>query len=339
MPLIDHHRCVRCHCLRPAFVFLFLALTVSVLSAQQSFQPKPVFDREVERQLDQIPFDGRASYEYLRKICEIGPRVTGSKGMTAQRDLLAKVFQDLGAKVFLQSFAIRHPVNGEAVEVGNLIVHWHPERKRRVLICTHFDTRPYPDSDLRNPRGEFIGANDGGSGTALLCQLGKYMPDLKSEYGVDFVFFDAEEFVFEQRGAEYFIGSTHFAKDYAANPPEFRYEFGILLDMIGDANLNLYFEKNSLQHAGQLTRSIWQTARRLRVSEFTPRLRHTVRDDHLPLNEIAKIPTSDIIDFDYPQPGANFSYWHTQQDTIDKCSPLSLAKVGWVLHQWLQDLK
>jgi Zn-dependent M28 family amino/carboxypeptidase len=225
------------------------------------------------------------------------------------------------------------------VEVANLIVQWHPERKRRVLIATHYDTRPFPDNDLRDPRGEFIGANDGGSGTALLCQLGKHMPDLPGEIGVDFVLFDAEEFVFDQRNAEYFIGSTYFAKDYAAKPPGYRYEYGVLLDMIGDANLNLYFEKNSLQQAGQLTRSIWQTARRLRVAEFTPRLRHTVRDDHLPLNEIAKIPTCDIIDFDYPQPGGNVSYWHTQQDTLDKCSPLSLAKVGWVVHQWLQDLK
>ena len=325
--------------LASSLLLMLFALIVSVnaINAQQKR-----WSKSVEAQLDKIPFDGRASYAYLEKICELGPRITGSKAMVAQREFLAQHFEKLGGKVSLQEFRMRHPITGDDVKAANLIVEWHPERKQRILLCTHFDTRPYPDKDKKNPRGLFLGANDGGSGTALLCELGKHMPAFEGKVkdgkiGIDFVFFDAEELVVDKVG-DYFAGSTHFAKEYVANPPAYKYSYGVLLDMIGDANLNIYFEKHSLTHADKLTRSIFYTARKLRVREFIPRLKHTVNDDHLPINQIAKIPTCDIIDFDFHAPGGRYSYWHTTHDTVDKCSPLSFAKVGWVIHQWLQDL-
>ena len=307
-------------------------------------QKQRKFSRVVEVELERIPFDGRSAFAFLEQICDLGPRVCGSDAMVQQRKMLTEHFESLNAKVHEQSFDIRHPLTGDDVTVANLIVQWHPEMKRRILFCTHYDTRPFADRDRENPRAPMIGANDGGSGTALLCEMGRMMPPLKGKIadgnvGVDFVFFDAEEFLFEERPDAYFVGSTYFARDYINNPPEYHYEYAILLDMIGDAELNLFFEGNSLRDAKQLTRSIFHVARELRVSEFTPRLRHTVRDDHLPLNQIAKIPTCDIIDFDYPRVGGKISYWHTQEDTIDKCSPASLAKVGWVLHEWLTQLK
>jgi hypothetical protein len=171
-------------------------------------------------------------------------------------------------------------------------------------------------------------------------ELGKLMPQLTGSLGVDFVLFDGEEFVFDdQRDRDYyFVGSTHFAQDYRANPPPYRYRWGVLLDMVGDAHLDLYFEKNSLRYARPLVHDIWNTANRLGVSEFRRQARHELRDDHLKLNEIARIPTCDIIDFDYPRPGARQSYWHTEADTPDKCSPESLAKVGWVVLEWLRSL-
>ena len=110
--------------------------------------------------------------------------------------------------------------------------------------------------------------------------------------------------------------------------------------VVGDATLDLYQEAHSMRwpETRPLTQSIWETARRLGVAEFIPRTRHEIRDDHLPLRNIAKIPTCDIIDFDYPAPGAR-SYWHTTADTPDKCSALSLAKVGGVVLEWLRTLE
>lgn len=290
--------------------------------------------------LKDIPFNGESALKVLHQICRIGPRISGSQGMQTQQNMLINHFRELGGEVEMQSFVVRHPETGQNVTMANMIVQWHPERKRRVLLCAHYDTRPYPDQDRNNPRGRFIGANDGASGVALLAEMGRHMRDFDSPVGVDFVLFDGEEFVFDGQRDKYFLGSEHFARLYVSKPPEHKYEYGVLLDMVADAELHLYQETNSMRwrDTRPLTQSIWNTAQRLGVREFVPRIRHEVRDDHLALHNIAKIPTCDIIDFDYPRPG-RLNYWHTTHDTPDKCSALSLAKVGWVVHEWLKRLK
>jgi glutaminyl-peptide cyclotransferase len=290
--------------------------------------------------LSEIPFNGERAYQFLKEICALGPRVAGTDGMRRQQALLKAHFENRGARVTLQEFTARHPLDGSNVRLGNLIVQWHPERNERILLCAHYDTRPYPDQDRRDPRGIFIGANDGASGAALLCELAYSMPDLNTKYGVDFVLFDGEELVYDGQRDPYFLGSEHFAREYAANPPPHRYRAGVLLDMVGDAQLQIYQEINSLRTAEQkqLVNDIWGVARTLGVREFIARPLHEVRDDHLALNEIARIPAIDIIDFDYPTSRPP-NYWHTTQDVPEKCSSLSLAKVGWVIKTWLEQAK
>lgn len=285
--------------------------------------------------LDNIPFDGRQAYDYLKLICALGRRPSGSPGMAKQQELLTKHFEQLEATVTLQQFDVRHPNDGSRVTLSNMIVEWHPDRQQRILLCAHYDTRPYPDQDRRNPRGTFIGANDGASGVAVLMEMGRHMRGLDGPYGVDFVLFDAEEFVFDAKRDKYFLGSEYFARQYATRPPEHRYRAGVLLDMVGDKHLDFYQERNSMYHARSIVNGIWNTANRLGVREFIRRPGHEIRDDHLALNRTARIPTCDIIDFDYPRPRAP-SYWHTEADTPDKCSALSLAKVGWVVVEWLK---
>lgn len=280
--------------------------------------------------LEEIPFDGARAYQYLEQVCDLGPRVSGSAAMESQRKLLAEHFAQHGADVQLQEFRVRHPLDGSAVAMANLVAKWHPARPQRVLVSAHYDTRPYPDRDRFRPRGVFIGANDGASGVALLMELARHMPELGGRRGVDFVLFDGEELVYRENDA-YFLGSTYFARQYAANPPGQRYLWGVLLDMVGDADLQIYQERNSVawRDTRPLVEDIWATARRLGVREFIGRPRHTIRDDHLPLRNIGRIPTCVLIDFDYP-------FWHTAEDKPDRCSALSLAKVGWVVHEWLK---
>ena len=220
--------------------------------------------------------------------------------------------------------------------MNNLIVSWHPRRKTRVLLACHYDTRPFPDRDRVNPRGKFIGANDGASGVALFMELAHHIGRLPVKVGVDFVFFDAEEFLFPRGkdvAGEFFLGSKHFARQYRDQPPAYRYVAGVLVDMVGDRQLELYVEKKSLFYAPRVTNGLWATAKALGVKQFRqhPRPKHDVDDDHVPLNQIAKIPTCDIIDFDYP-------YWHTTRDTVRHCSGESLVAVGRVLLKWLETL-
>lgn len=312
-----------------------------VLVGAWSCSGHPVMSQTLreEAELAKIPFDGQASYKILKEVCDYGPRITGSRAMIKQQQMLIKHFEALGAVIKKQEFTVKHPLSGDDVTVMNLIVQWNPDRKKRLLLCCHYDTRPFPDKDLFDPKGTFLGANDGASGVALFHELGKHMPKLKCAYGVDFVFFDAEEFVFDRRRDPLFVGSEYFSKDYIKNPPDYQYVSGVLIDMIGDKKLQIFYEKHSMQYAPILTRGIWNTAKKLGVREFIPRQRHKVRDDHLPLNQIAKIPTTDLIDFDFPTVNARRSFWHTRDDTPDKCSALSLAKVGWVLHQWLKEVR
>lgn len=280
--------------------------------------------------LDDIPFNGQRAYGYLNDLCAIGPRPSGSPGMQAQQQLLAEHFGKLGGKVHLQKFRVRHPQTGAAVPMANLIVQWHPERRERILLCAHYDTRPFPDRDPINPRGTFVGANDGASGTALLMELAHGMADLPGNLGVDFVLFDGEEFVFTERDA-YFIGSEYFSRVYASNRQPFRYRYAVLLDMVADADLQILPDRLSMswEDSRPLVGQIWDTAQRLGVSEFGRNGMYDVRDDHINLHDIARIPSCDIIDFRYP-------YWHTQDDVPRRCSALSLAKVGWVVEEWLK---
>lgn len=280
--------------------------------------------------LAEIPFNGARAYDYLKELCELGRRTSATSGMEAQQKLLAAHFKRLGGKVSLQKFRVRHPLNGSAVPMANLVVRWHPERRERILLCTHYDTRPFPDQDRFNPRGTFVGANDGASGTALLMELGHAMPDLEGALGVDFVFFDGEEFVFED-GNPYFIGSEYFALNYAARAGGVRYRWAVLLDMVGDADLQIVPDRHSMswRDSRPLVEAIWGTAKRLGVTEFNADRRCDVLDDHLKLHNLGHIPSCDIIDFRYP-------FWHTEGDLPNRCSALSLAKVGWVVQTWLE---
>jgi hypothetical protein len=328
----------------PAWQYIFLAVAIGgALYALATFgrgggeEQRPVASKQKQAN---IPFNGERAYGYLKEICAIGPRVSGTEGMLRQQAYLKAHFEALGGRVSLQPLNARHPLDGKTVKLANLIVAWHPDRKERILLCAHYDTRPFPDQDPVDPRGIFIGANDGASGTALLCELGHLIPEIKTKYGIDFVLFDGEELVYDGNRDPYFLGSEHFAREYAAMPPAHRYKCAVLLDMVGDAQLQIYRETNSMRTATQrqLVNEIWGIARELGVREFLMGPGHEVRDDHLPLNEIAKIPAIDIIDFDYPTArGPN--YWHTTQDVPEKCSPLSLAKVGWVIKTWLERVK
>ena len=136
--------------------------------------------------------------------------------------------------------------------------------------------------------------------------------------------FDGEELVYVEGRDPYFLGSTWFAQQYAAKPPEHKYRWGVLLDMVGDADLQIYQEQHSVtwRNTRPLVNEIWATAKRLGVNEFIPRVGYYVLDDHLPLRNIAKIPTCDIIDFDYPA-------WHTEGGYAAAVLRL-VAGEGWV---------
>ena len=278
-------------------------------------------------------FSGQAAFAHLEAICRLGPRPSGSEGMRRQRALVAEHFRAAGATVTGQAFRVRDRRSGEPVHIENLIVTWHPDRGERILIGAHYDTRPFPDRDPVDPRGVFLGANDGASGVALLMELGRFMPTLTGP-GVDFVLFDAEEYVVGPRDP-YFLGSTYFARQYVAARRAGQgpvYRAGVIVDMVADRDLGIWQERKSVSwpETRPIVEQIWAVAARLGVRQFVARPLHEIEDDHVPLRNIGQIPTCDIIDFDFPA-------WHTTRDTPEECSAESLEAVGRVVLEWLRE--
>jgi hypothetical protein len=278
-------------------------------------------------------FDAMRAMKYLNTICELGARISGTAGMRKQQDLLQRHFSGRSAKVSLQTFQARQKSQVQPVEMANLIASWHPERNRRVILCSHYDTRPIADQepDQRQWHDTFISANDGGSGVALLMELANHMQDFKTTVGVDFVFFDGEEYVFEPQSDWYFLGSEEFARQHRAGKTKPRYVAAVLLDMIAGKDAKFPIEQSSWFNASGLVQEIWQAAADEKCAAFQATLGPNVRDDHLALNKVG-IPAIDIIDFSYP-------HWHKLSDVPANCSANSMLQVARVLVAWLERLK
>ncbi|RLS34217.1 MAG: peptidase M28 [Planctomycetota bacterium] len=282
-----------------------------------------------------LGFSGERAMAHLEQIANLGPRPSGSDAMRRQREILVAHFRAAGGTVTGQTFQIRDRQTGKAVAMENLVVEWHPQRTERVLLGAHYDTRPFPDRDPVDPRGTFVGANDGASGVAVLMELAAAVAGIAGPVGVDFVLFDAEEYVFTPRDP-YCLGSGFFARQYAAGQKSgalaYRYRSGLVLDMVGDADLQIHQEIHSVTwpDTRPIVEELWGVAARLGVRQFVARPKFEVDDDHVPLRMIGRIPTADIIDFDYPA-------WHTTRDTATACSGESLEAVGSVVLQWLRE--
>jgi glutaminyl-peptide cyclotransferase len=282
-----------------------------------------------------VAFDAAQAMDYLKTVCKIGPRISNTDGMKQQQELLQKHFEALGAKVSYQRFTARQHSENKDVPMANLIVSWHPEKTRRVMLCSHYDTRPIADQEPNRRRWNdaFISANDGGSGVALLMEMANHMKELDPAVGVDFVFFDGEEYVFDPHGDEYFFGSKEFAKQYRKDKDRPRYLGAVLLDMVGGKNAKFPVEKKSYWKAPDLVRELWRTADELRCTAFHSNefSQYEIEDDHVALNQ-AGIPAVDIIDFSYP-------HWHRLTDVPENCSGDSLEQVARVLGVWIRRAK
>jgi len=270
----------------------------------------------------ELEFDGQRAFGYLTDQVDLGPRNPGSPGAAKAIEYFRNFFDQLADTVVLQRFSFTDTLKDTMFNnLTNIVAKFHPEQLPRIMLCAHWDTRPFadhePDSSLRND--PIPGANDGASGCAVLMELANIIPKLDSRYGIDIVLFDIEDYG-DAGHLDYFcIGSKHYVESIPAN----YYAFGILLDMIGDADLTIYRESFSHRYARRVTDMVWDKAAELGVTSFINAVKDTIYDDHVPFLQNG-IPVCDLIDFDYP-------YWHTHSDTPDKCSPQSLADVGKVL--------
>lgn len=275
---------------------------------------------------ERFAVDGERALARVRHQCDAGPRIAGTPGNAAIREWIAAECARLGARVERQAFV--DSTLGRPLEVTNVIARFGPESGRRLVLCAHFDTRPWSDRDADTTmRSRPVpGANDGGSGVAVLLEVAELMSRRAPPTGVDLVFFDAEDLGRDDVPEEFCLGSKGYAARLPAKGDPSRPVAAFLFDMVGDRDLQIYVERNSSLRASNLAALVVEAARATGGRSFHDEVRWGLVDDHVRLLD-AGLPAVDIVDFDYPA-------WHTHRDTPDQVSAASLAEVSRVA-AWL----
>ncbi|MGD2045082.1 MAG: M28 family peptidase [Gemmatimonadota bacterium] len=270
-------------------------------------------------------FDGEAAFELVRKQVDFGPRVPGTEGHAAQLEWMVARLDSLAPEVAVDTFS-HVTATGDSLTLYNVTARFRPEATRRILLLTHWDTRPRSDQ-AATPEQQAIpvpGANDGASGTAVLLELARLLADSAPPMGIDLLFVDGEDYGPEME--DMFLGAVRYAS--RLDSLERRPVYGVLLDMVGDADPLFVQEDLSVQYGNVVVQKLWGAAARLGYERYFPnRVGERVTDDHLPLIQ-AGLPTVDVIDLDY---GPGNRYWHTPEDTPNRVAPATLYMVGEVV--------
>jgi hypothetical protein len=273
--------------------------------------------------------DGARALERVKHQVQAGSRVSGTSGNAAVRDWITAEVTRLGGRAERQAFA--DTVAGQAWPLTNVIGRFGPAAGRRIALFAHFDTRPWcdEDPDTAKHRQYCPGANDAGSGVAVLLEVAEQMHTRAPAVGVDLVFLDGEDFGRSTAPSEYGRGSLGYAKRLPPPGDPARPVAGFLFDMVGDRDLEIWDEANSAQRATNLVGVVHEAAAASGAKHFKRGVRYTLIDDHIPLLD-AGLPAVDIIDFDY-------SAWHTSRDLPDQVSAESLAEVArvatWIVYK------
>src|SRR4051812_19503699 len=285
---------------------VFPVLAVAVLF---SCREKPRPPRE---------FDGQAAFGYIQKQIGYGPRIPGTRAHRQMGQWLDTILRQRADTLVVQEW--KHvTAKGDSLPLTNFIARFKPRAEKRILLLAHWDSRPTADSPLsQDSTKPVLGANDGGSGVALLLGVADVLKRTPPAIGVDLLFVDGEDYGdFTKAPKDVLIGSRYYGAHQVGGPPL----YAVLFDLIADKDLQIYQEGNSVVGAPEVVELVWDTAKDLGYSGyFISSPRHTLIDDHLELQK-AGIRAIDVVDFDYPA-------WHTVYDTIDKVSAASLQVVG-----------
>jgi glutaminyl-peptide cyclotransferase len=264
-------------------------------------------------------FDGEKAFAYLQQQVTYGPRIPNTPAHEQTGDWILTRLRATADTVAVTAF--RHVTRkGDTLHLRNFLARFRPQEASRVLFLAHWDTRPHADqsANLAAQRMPVPGADDGASGVAVLLGVADALKARFPAVGVDLLFVDGEDYGNFADSNDVLIGSRYFA---AHQPPGYPPLYAVLFDMVGDKNLDIYYEGNSQAFAPEVVDRVWRTARDLGYGRyFLSGVKHTLLDDHVSLQR-AGVHAIDVVDFDYP-------YWHTTDDTVDKVAAASLQIVG-----------
>ena len=317
--------------------FKIISVVLLFLSACSS-EPKQDVKQNPKKQKvkTEVPkFNADSAYYYVQQQVDFGPRVISSKSWKNCAIWLEKKFLQYTPNVMVQQAPIT-TYDGENHTLKNIIASFSPNKKNRIALFAHWDSRHIADHDIENKDSPILGANDGGSGVGVLIELARQFSIKEPRIGIDIILFDAEDYG-QPENSEYpfmqdswCLGSQHWSK----NPHQSNYaaRYGILLDMVGAKNATFYLEGYSTYFASSILQKVWKRGHKLGYGEhFIYDNSPEILDDHLYVNTIAHIPTIDIIEYDPSTENKFNKHWHTHKDNMDNIDRQTLNAVGQTL--------
>lgn len=324
-------------------ILLVLALIAGgVMNFIPMSQPNVSETEEVEKVQPVGPdFNADSAYTYLQAQCDFGPRNMNTEAHEKCGEWIIAKFKQYGCKVTTQKATLAG-YDGTSLNSTNIIAAYNPEATTRVMICAHWDCRPWADNDPDSTKWHtpILAANDAASGVGVMIELARILKDSKLDLGVDFICLDAEDwgtpqwYEGEEKGDTWCLGAQYFASNL---PEGYAPRYGILLDMVGGEGAKFYREGMSMQYAPEIVKKVWNAARQVGFGSYFPKADGgMITDDHLPMNQTANIPCIDIIPY-YPD-CAQSSFgptWHTTSDNMDNIDKNTLKAVGQTMVQVL----
>ena len=290
-------------------------------------------------------FNADSAYAFTKAQCDFGPRDMNSRGHDLCGEWIVSKFKEYGCKVTTQTATLAG-YDGTKLRSRNIMASINPEATTRILLCAHWDSRPWADNDpdSANWRKPILAANDAASGVAVMLELARIIGKNKDEkafnkqLGIDFVCFDAEDWGTPQwadvadNADSWALGAQYWSKNL---PQGYEARYGILLDMVGGVGAKFYREGMSMQYAPEIVKKVWRAAREVGFGSYFPKEDGgVITDDHVPVNQFAKIPTIDIIPYYADCQQSSFGpTWHTLADNMENIDKNTLKAVGQTLVQ------
>lgn len=289
-------------------------------------------------------FNADSALAFCEAQCDFGPRIMNSEAHEKCGKWIVEKFRQFGCEVETQKADLKG-YDGTILKNTNIIAHYNPKATTRILLCAHWDSRPWADNDpdSANWRKPVMAANDGASGVGVMLEIARLLQadkKLNAQIGVDFVCFDAEDWGTPQwadvqdQGDSWALGAQYWSENKSA---DYQPRYGILLDMVGGQGAQFYREGMSMQYASSIVKKVWRAARQTGYGSFFPNSDGgMITDDHIPVNQKAKIPTIDIIPY-YPdcQQSSFGPTWHTVSDDMAHLDKNTLKAVGQTIIQVL----
>lgn len=326
---MPHYKIYITYCFR---IFLALLMPVLMSPSCKTKSQEETAEKTNETSITKPAFSADSTFHFIEDQLAFGPRVPGTPAQQKCADYFSAKLKQYTPNVIVQKTNVT-VYNGKSVPCINVIASFNPEVKRRLLILSHWDSRPFADQGDSAVNKPILAADDGASGCAVMIEIARQLQAKDPRIGVDLLFVDVEDYgqpeyeLNQKEGDYYCLGTQYWCKH--PHVPNYKADNGILLDMVGAKNATFTYEGVSYQYAQSFMKEVWKNAHQLGWSNyFLTNITDQIIDDHYYVNTMAKIPTIDIIYRSFATQSGFAPHWHTHDDNINIISKTTLQAVG-----------